>query len=110
MAIHLCDFSRSDFSISILWLSLPAGHSTTQSRVRQNHVTAIVMATRACSGEVYPPLLPVTRGLDPRVHLLRMKMDCRVKPGNDIEQMSAKRTLGCGRMIQNGHIIGGRIA
>jgi len=24
----------------------------------------------------------VTRGLDPRVHLLR-KMDCRVKPGND---------------------------
>jgi hypothetical protein len=24
----------------------------------------------------------VTRGLDPRVHLLRM-MDCRVKPGND---------------------------
>jgi hypothetical protein len=25
----------------------------------------------------------VTRGLDPRVHLLGMKMDCRVKPGND---------------------------
>jgi hypothetical protein len=25
----------------------------------------------------------VTRGLDPRVHLLRKKMDCRVKPGND---------------------------
>ncbi len=24
----------------------------------------------------------VTRGLDPRVHLLR-KMDCRVKPDND---------------------------
>jgi hypothetical protein len=32
----------------------------------------------------------VTRGLDPRVDLLRMKlfakrMDCRVKPGNDSE-------------------------
>jgi len=27
--------------------------------------------------------LPVTRGLDPRIHLLRMKMDCRVKPDND---------------------------
>ena len=26
---------------------------------------------------------PVTRGLDPRVHLLRKKMDCRVQPGND---------------------------
>jgi hypothetical protein len=25
----------------------------------------------------------VTRGLDPRVHLLRIRMDCRVKPGND---------------------------
>jgi hypothetical protein len=25
----------------------------------------------------------VTRGLDPRVHLFRKKMDCRVKPGND---------------------------
>jgi urease accessory protein len=25
----------------------------------------------------------VTRGLDPRVHLVRKKMDCRVKPGND---------------------------
>jgi len=32
--------------------------------------------------------VPVTRGLDPRVHPLRKtrfakKMDCRVKPGND---------------------------
>jgi hypothetical protein len=29
------------------------------------------------------PLIIVTRGLDPRVHLVRKKMDCRVKPGND---------------------------
>jgi hypothetical protein len=29
------------------------------------------------------PFRRVTRGLDPRVHLLRMTMDCRVKPGND---------------------------
>jgi hypothetical protein len=27
----------------------------------------------------------VTRGLDPRVHPFRKKMDCRVKPGNDAE-------------------------
>jgi len=27
--------------------------------------------------------LLVTRGLDPRVHLLCKEMDCRVKPGND---------------------------
>jgi hypothetical protein len=27
----------------------------------------------------------VTRGLDPRVHLPRTKMDCRVKPGNNVE-------------------------
>src|SRR5262245_24037784 len=49
---------------------------------------------KACYGEVYPPLLPVTRGHVPRVHLLRMKMDCWVKPGNDVEQASAKRALG----------------
>src|SRR5229473_1419737 len=42
------------------------------------------------SDEVDPPVLRVTRGLDPRVHLPRMKMDCRVKPGNDAEQMRAK--------------------
>src|ERR1700674_1900962 len=30
----------------------------------------------------------VTRGLDPRVHLLRKKMDCRVKPGNDVDGWS----------------------
>jgi hypothetical protein len=27
----------------------------------------------------------VTRGLDPQVHSLCKKMDCRVKPGNDSE-------------------------
>jgi hypothetical protein len=31
------------------------------------------------------PLL-VTRGLDPRVHLLRMTMDCRVKPGKTLNE------------------------
>jgi hypothetical protein len=34
----------------------------------------------------------VTRGLDPRVHLFRKKLDCRVKPGND-EQGECKRKL-----------------
>jgi hypothetical protein len=34
----------------------------------------------------------VTRGLDPRVHLFRKKLDCRVKPGND-EQGQCKRKL-----------------
>jgi hypothetical protein len=39
-------------------------------------------------GSVLVPSTAVTRGLDPRVHLLRIKlvrkkMDCRVKPGND---------------------------
>jgi hypothetical protein len=28
-------------------------------------------------------LSSVMRGLDPRIHLFREKMDCRVKPGND---------------------------
>jgi mono/diheme cytochrome c family protein len=32
----------------------------------------------------------VARGLDPRVHLLRMKMDCRVKPGNDVGRKSSE--------------------
>ena len=40
----------------------------------------------------------VTRGLDPRVHLLRKKafakkMDCRVKPGNDERRGLRKRKM-----------------
>ena len=31
----------------------------------------------------------VMRGLDPRIHLLKM-MDCRVKPGNDEENRKGK--------------------
>jgi hypothetical protein len=43
--------------------------------------------SRSFESETRPPGC-VTRGLDPRVHLLRKtlfakKMDCRVKPGND---------------------------
>jgi hypothetical protein len=44
--------------------------------------------------------LGVTRGLDPRVHLLAKKMDGRVKPGNDsgccinlIGTLSSERSL-----------------
>src|SRR5215471_7590165 len=53
-------------------------------------------STKACLAEVDPP---VTRGLDPRVHLLRTRMDCRVKPriksgdGNDVGGMSTRRVL-----------------
>jgi hypothetical protein len=32
----------------------------------------------------------VTRGLDPRVHLLRKKMDRRVKPGDDDQTVSGQ--------------------
>jgi hypothetical protein len=39
--------------------------------------------------------LRVTRGLDPRVHLLRKKMDCRVKPGDNAEYYDAV-VLACG--------------
>ena len=35
----------------------------------------------------------VTRGLDPRVHLFRKKMDCRVKPGNDERSQCKRKTL-----------------
>src|SRR6266436_2166970 len=41
-------------------------------------------------GNVGPAPRAVTRGLDPRVHLLRL-MDCRVKPGNDAGRLSARR-------------------
>src|SRR6266545_2647762 len=40
-----------------------------------------------------PPIhshFSVMRGLDPRIHLLAKRMDCRVKPGNDMsEQITA---------------------
>jgi hypothetical protein len=32
---------------------------------------------------IEPLLTTVMRGLDPRIHLLAKRMDCRVKPGND---------------------------
>src|SRR6266446_5049870 len=38
---------------------------------------------RPCLDDVDSPFA-VTRGLDPRVHLLRIGIDCRVKPGNDV--------------------------
>ena len=34
----------------------------------------------------------VMRGLDPRIHLLARKMDCRVKPGNDGSRYAALRS------------------
>src|SRR5262249_42132228 len=35
----------------------------------------------------------VMRGLDPRIHLVRKMMDCRVKPGNDqVSYVSAARS------------------
>ena len=35
------------------------------------------------STRIEPLLSGVMRGLDPRIHLLAKRMDCRVKPGND---------------------------
>src|SRR5215468_12517359 len=51
---------------------------------------SIEIRSRACLDEVDPP---VTRGLDPRVHLLRTRMDCRVKPGNDAGRISTEPAL-----------------
>jgi hypothetical protein len=39
---------------------------------------------RAAPGQI-EPLSIVMRGLDPRIHLLAKRMDCRVKPGNDVD-------------------------
>ncbi len=44
---------------------------------RRAHLLSLFRGSRSTS-------LRVTRGLDPRVHLLRMEIDCRVKPGNDV--------------------------
>src|SRR6266851_7247974 len=51
-----------------------------RSPVRGHGRHAGILCVRAYPDEVDPPLRAVTRGLDPRVHLLRIKMDCRVKP------------------------------
>src|SRR6202048_854568 len=37
----------------------------------------------------------VTRGFDPRVHLLAKKMDCRVKPGNDRSRYHSSSPRSC---------------
>jgi hypothetical protein len=48
--------------------------------------------------------LRVTRGLDPRVHHLRKKMDCRVRPGNDtaefLMQQDQSRWFMCTRPVE----------
>jgi hypothetical protein len=54
----------------------------------RRRVTQLSILLERVAMKLIPPLR-VTRGLDPRVHLLRMEMDCRVKPGNDAAQMSA---------------------
>jgi hypothetical protein len=33
------------------------------------------------------------RGLDPRIHLLAKKMDCRVEPGNDDRDLIERNSL-----------------
>jgi hypothetical protein len=38
---------------------------------------------QARPARIEPLLTTVMRGLDPRIHLLAKRMDCRVKPGND---------------------------
>jgi hypothetical protein len=45
----------------------------------------VFLADRATaeSARIEPLLSTVMRGLDPRIHLLAKRMDCRVKPGND---------------------------
>src|ERR1700730_7228519 len=43
-----------------------------------------------CFDKVDRPFLSVTRGLDPRVHLSRKMMDCRVKPGNDADTLAPR--------------------
>jgi len=49
--------------------------------------TAGLLLERASMRLNLPPVL-VTRGLDPRVHFPRKKMDCRVKTGNDEQSQS----------------------
>jgi hypothetical protein len=46
--------------------------------------------------------LCVTRGLDPRVHLLRKKMDCRVKPSNDADFYDAVASTSAGWGVRSG--------
>src|SRR3984893_2374802 len=48
-----------------------------------DRVTSIVADATADSPRIEPLLSTVMRGLDPRIHLLAKRMDCRVKPGND---------------------------
>jgi hypothetical protein len=47
-------------------------------------VDALVQPNLTGEAALIEPLLStVMRGLDPRIHLLAKRMDCRVKPGND---------------------------
>jgi hypothetical protein len=49
------------------------------------------MMRRAVLQRIPLELNGVMRGLDPRIHLLAKRMDCRVKPGNDRTQSSLRR-------------------
>src|SRR5260370_37770835 len=46
----------------------------------------------------------LTRELDPRVHLLGIKRNCRVKPGNDGGRISAERALARCRQWRRGRL------
>jgi hypothetical protein len=46
-------------------------------------VDALVQPNLTGEAARIEPLPTVMRGLDPRIHLLAKRMDCRVKPGND---------------------------
>src|SRR6266481_3591075 len=59
------------------------GKMITRSIGTQADSNLSLACNQSAPDEVDPPS-SVTRGLDPRVHLLRLRMDCRVKPGNDV--------------------------
>jgi hypothetical protein len=65
-----------------------------QRRARKDQAATAIALPEIGTLERIPMSLNtiVTRGLDPRVHLLRKKMDCRVKPGND-ELSQCKRKM-----------------
>jgi hypothetical protein len=78
-----CGLSYGELMMGLSVNAIPSPSKSVQLSVSPAIANVSTLIARRHSARIEPLLSTVMRGLDPRIHLLAKRMDCRVKPGND---------------------------